>query len=118
MTKADAGGRGAQAAHTGTAAFARRKNERKPIALDVEIRDKDGAVHPGRTANLSIGGAFVITPSPARYGAAVTLLIALPGYPSGAAIEATVRWADNSGMGLQFGPMGAKLTNALVELLR
>jgi hypothetical protein len=111
-------GRKADAVHNGGFAIARRKNERKPIALGVEIRENNGTVSRGRTANLSIGGAFIVTPSPAAYGAAVTLVVDVPGYPSGAVIEAIVRWSDSSGMGVQFGPMGAKLTNALIELLR
>ena len=111
-------GRKADATQTTGFANARRKNERKPIALGVEIRDKAGAASRGRTANLSIGGAFIVTPSPGPYGAAVTLVVDVPGYPSGAVIEAIVRWRDNSGMGVQFGLMGPKLTNALIELLR
>jgi hypothetical protein len=46
------------------------------------------------------------------------LMVDLPGSLAGAEIEATVKWLDGSGMGVQFGLMGATLTNALVELLR
>jgi hypothetical protein len=111
-------GRTGHASVPGGFAGMRRKSERKPIALSVEVRDASGAVHRGRTANLSIGGAFIVTPSPAPYGAVVTLVLTVPGHSSGAVIDATVRWLDSSGMGVQFGPMGAKLTNALIELLR
>jgi Tfp pilus assembly protein PilZ len=96
----------------------RRKNERKETALAVRVRQHDGTVCHAVISNLSIGGGFIETPTPAAFGALVVLVVPLPGFPEGAEIEATVRWTNPSGMGVQFGLMGARLTHALTEILR
>jgi type IV pilus assembly protein PilZ len=75
---------------------------------------------PARAAiakNLSIGGAFIQTDDPAPFGAAITVVIRLPGLGT-ASIPSTVRWCKESGMGVQFGAMGARETHGLTELLR
>ncbi len=71
----------------------------------------------GRCQDMSLGGMFIETASPLAYGAALRVLVRLPGLKSEVSIDAVVRWAKPSGMGVQFGVMGARETHALTLLL-
>ena len=69
--------------------------------------------------DVSLGGAYLETPTPAAYGAQVVVYLALPGLKEDAALSSTVRWVKKGeGMGVQFGVMGARETHALIELLQ
>jgi Tfp pilus assembly protein PilZ len=96
----------------------RRSAERHAVELPVVVQKEDGSVIQAQARNLSIGGAYVETDAPASFGAKVVLRFSLPGLGAPAEIEATVRWTKPNGMGVQFGPTGAKLTYALTEFLR
>lgn len=68
--------------------------------------------------NLSLGGAYLEMAAPGAFNSKVKLTFSLPGLAEQAEIEGTVRWTKPNGMGVQFGPTGAKVTHALTELLR
>lgn len=61
---------------------------------------------------------FIETPSVLPFGTKLVVMIGLPGLPREAKIDSTVRWTQPTGMGVQFGPMGARETHALTELLK
>jgi type IV pilus assembly protein PilZ len=60
---------------------------------------------------------FIETATPPPYGAAVTIQIRLPQVGL-TTLRGTVRWTTSEGMGVQFGPTGARDTHGLVELVR
>ena len=92
-----------------------RKHPRAPIASPVSFQLGDGPRVDARCVDLSLGGMFIETEAPAPYGTALKIYVRFPGCD--AEIEAIVRWAKPSGMGVQFGRMGARETHALTELL-
>ncbi len=97
---------------------AQRASERADVAIAVTVRYGDGTVVEGIARNLSLGGAYVEALPPAPFGSAVILHLPLPGFSEPAPIDAIVRWNAETGMGVQFGLMGARLTHALTEMLR
>lgn len=72
----------------------------------------------GYAKNISLGGMYVETMDPVPFNATVTLHMPLPGFPDLVDLSAVVRWSDETGMGLQFGTMGARVTHALTELVK
>jgi hypothetical protein len=92
-----------------------RKHPRAQISSPVTFQLGDGPRVEARCVDISLGGMFIETDAPASYGTALTIFVRLPGYD--ATIDAIVRWAKPSGMGVQFGRMGARETHALTELL-
>jgi type IV pilus assembly protein PilZ len=67
--------------------------------------------------NISLGGMFIQTSSPPAFGTSITVFLTLPGFKQESAIKAVVRWTKSTGMGVQFGTMGARETHALTELV-
>lgn len=72
---------------------------------------------PGVSKDISLGGMFVETAFPAAFGAAVLVGFTLPGHPP-LLVSGTVRWTSGSGMGVQFGLLGARETYAITEIER
>ncbi len=68
--------------------------------------------------DLSIGGAFVATSEPCAYGEPVTIETHLPGIEGDTVLKATVRWVNKEGCGVQFEPMGARETHAIIEAVK
>lgn len=73
----------------------------------------DGAppeTHKAFTRNIGIGGAFVVTDTPARPGASLNLSIHVPTAPTPIEVEGEVRWAGANppGMGVKFGGLGVE----------
>lgn len=95
----------------------KRKHARYPIRIDVAYQGGDGRRREGRSVDLSLGGMFLVAPRPLRYGTKIALFVHLPGIIEEIRIPATVRWASENGMGVQFGVMGARETHALTELI-
>jgi len=91
-----------------------RKELHPPVAFQVGDGPRIGAV----CHDISLGGMFIETSEPARFGQKVRVMLTLPGMKSETVVEATVRWTKPSGMGVQFGVMGARETHALTQLLR
>lgn len=96
-----------------------RQHPRHLTRLPVTFQVAGGERIAASCADISLGGMFVETESPAPYGAQLVVHVALPGLKEEAALAATVRWVKKgAGMGLQFGVMGARETHAIVQLLR
>ncbi|WP_437660337.1 PilZ domain-containing protein [Sorangium sp. So ce1182] len=94
-----------------------RKHPRRPIELSIAFRIGDGPRIDAICRDISLGGMFIETTSPAPFGATVEVLLSLSGLKQAAAIPSIVRWTTAEGMGVQFGSMGARETYALTELL-
>lgn len=95
-----------------------RQHPRRTIQLPVAFRVAGGGIVEAWCTDISLGGMFVETETPAAYGAQVIVHIALPGLKEDAELASTVRWVKKgSGMGVQFGVMGARETHALIELI-
>lgn len=93
-----------------------RQYPRKSLQSQVTFQLEGGPQVEASCRDISLGGMFIETDSPAPFGAAITVYLPLPGM-HGAAIRGTVRWTKPDGMGVQFGMMGARETHALTKLL-
>lgn len=93
----------------------RRRLARTPLRLFV-LLEWGGSRFPGRTVDFGVGGVFVQCETIPAYGTAVTVVV--DGAADALRFPATVRWADATGVGLQFDLLGARETHFLTELLR
>ncbi|WP_437740253.1 PilZ domain-containing protein [Sorangium sp. So ce302] len=94
-----------------------RKHPRKQIEISIAFRIGDGPRVDAICRDLSLGGMFIETSSPAPFGATVEVLLSLQGLKQVAVIPSVVRWTTPEGMGVQFSMMGARETYALTQLL-
>lgn len=96
-----------------------RQYPRKPLRLPVSFALVDGSRIDASCRDISLGGMFIETPEPMPYGADVTIHLWLPGLTAETAVKSVVRWTQRgTGMGVQFGTMGARETHALIQLLQ
>jgi Tfp pilus assembly protein PilZ len=72
----------------------------------------------GLARDISVGGMFVQTETPAAFGAEVIVLITLPSDPKEMRLPGVVRWKRPDGMGVQFGLLGARETHAITEIVK
>jgi len=94
-----------------------RKHPRKEVHPPVSFKVDEASPRLDAVCHdISLGGMFIETPHPAKFGSKVTVYLQLPGLPE-TAIQATVRWTKPTGMGVQFGMMGARETHAMMKLL-
>lgn len=94
-----------------------RRYQRTPVDVAVEFVAKgSGERSPGRAKDISVGGMYVETPTPAAFGAEIVVHVLLPGQKASLALPAVVRWTRAGGMGLQFGLLGARETHAITAL--
>lgn len=97
----------------------KRRYARTPIHVTVSFGLKtDTGRHTGVGRDISLGGMFVETDTPASFGADVTIHVRLPGADGIFALPAIVRWVKADGMGVQFGSLGAKETYLITEIGR
>ena len=68
--------------------------------------------------DISLGGMFVATKSPAPFGAEIRIYVRLGGAEREFVLPAIVRWTKADGMGVQFGSLGARPTLAITEIVR
>ena len=94
-----------------------RKHPRAAIEADVAFQVGDGPRIAARCRDVSLGGMFIETQEPSQYGLPVRVYMHLPDLKAEVCLEATVRWAKPTGMGVQFASMGARETHGLTELL-
>ncbi|MEZ4294526.1 MAG: PilZ domain-containing protein [Polyangiaceae bacterium] len=95
-----------------------RQHPRRSIELPAAFQFEGGDRVPASLRDVSLGGVFLETEAPAPYGARIVIHVKLPGLKDESTIQATVRWVKKgSGMGVQFGVMGARETHALLSLL-
>lgn len=95
----------------------KRRHPRKVVRMAVAFQVGDGPRVDAFSRDLSIGGMFITTETPAPFNASVNLYMKLPGVKQEVMVKATVRWMEPDGMGVQFGLMGARETHALTQLL-
>jgi hypothetical protein len=95
----------------------KRRHPRKKIDVRVTIEIVEGEILDGRMTNIALGGAFVEVATTAGLGTPATLRVAFPASNFESKIGCTVRWVIASGIGLEFGSMGARDTHALVTAI-
>lgn len=95
-----------------------RKQARSVIRIIIAFQVGSGGPRiDAMCGDISLGGAFIETLTTAPFGAAIRVFIRLPGLAEESAIDGIVRWTKPTGMGVQFGVMGARQTRALTQLL-
>ncbi len=92
-----------------------RQHPREPIRLPVAFTLPSGERVEAVCENLSMGGMFVATERAAAFGASVQMTVRLGGAEF--VLPSTVRWTNATGMGVQFGLLGARETHALARQL-
>jgi hypothetical protein len=93
-----------------------RRHARVPIDVPVVFRQADSPdTIAGSAKDISLGGMFIETDFPAAFGAVVLIGFTLPGSRP-MLVSATVRWTEESGMGVQFGALSARDTYAITQL--
>jgi uncharacterized protein (TIGR02266 family) len=78
--------------------------------VEVSFTAGDGTQVSAFTRNIGVGGAFVVTDSPARPGTPLTLAIHVPTATEPIEVRGEVRWAgdDPAGMGVKFNGLGVE----------
>ncbi len=95
----------------------KRRHPRKSVRLTLGFQVGNGPRVEAESRDMSLGGMFVMTNTPAPFGASITVYLPLPGLKQEAVVKSTVRWTEPDGMGVQFGLMGARETHALTQML-
>jgi len=96
-----------------------RRYARTPINVSVEFTPKgEQRTLAGVATDISLGGMFIETKTPAPFNASIEVRLRLPGEREDSALAATVRWTSGEGMGIQFGLTGVRDTHAITELVR
>ncbi|MBX3202942.1 MAG: PilZ domain-containing protein [Labilithrix sp.] len=98
----------------------KRRYARASIDLPVQFALKGGSDSArGIGKDISIGGMFIETDTPAPFAADVVVRVRLR-TPSNDGqdfdLPGVVRWVRDGGMGVQFGLLGALETHAITEL--
>ncbi len=91
--------------HTGT---------RLRVRFSLGVQSPDTAAE---CSNISLGGMFITTGSPAPFQSTIRVVVDLPTTGAPIIVSAVVRWVTKEGMGVQFDPMGAQATHDLTEFL-
>ncbi len=95
-----------------------RQHPRKVIHPPVAFQTAGGARIDALCHDISLGGMFIETATPATFGSEVTVFLTLRGMKQEAVVKGVVRWTKPTGMGVQFAMMGARETHALTEMLK
>ena len=94
-----------------------RQYPRKNLTSSVAFQIGEGPRVEAECHDMSLGGMYIETSAPQAYGTALTVILRLPGMKEESRIHAIVRWWKPTGMGVQFGVMGARETHALTTML-
>ena len=94
-----------------------RRATRHPVSIAAKIT-VDGTSVEGTLMNLSLGGAQVSSTGKHSMGQRVSVSFQVPTQPNPIEISAIVRWADSSGIGLQFDGLRARDVWALNEYFK
>jgi PilZ domain len=86
----------------------------EPVVFGRKGSDKRSS---GESTDISLGGMYIKTTSAEAFGAEILVHVHIPGEPSAYALPAIVRWTNGTGMGVQFGLLGAKETHSITELV-
>lgn len=96
----------------------RRKQHRYCLHPPIAFSVGDGPILQAYCRDISLGGAFLETDTPALFGSCIRLYLWVVGARGAErlSIESVVRWTSRDGFGVQFLAVGARETHALVEL--
>ena len=83
-----------------------RVHERYPLRFTVTVLH-DGEAYTTETRNVSLGGFFVELVGPIPFNAPVRVVFRLASLKEDTEVDATVRWKQPDGLGLQFGSLRA-----------
>lgn len=87
-----------------------------PLLFQVKGRNKERS---GVARDISVGGMFIETDTPAAFGSEVLIRIRLAGSDQSLLLRGVVRWTQGTtGMGVQFGNLGALETHLITEIAR
>jgi PilZ domain-containing protein len=95
----------------------RRSSTRHAVSIPTTLT-VDGAQQSCTMVNLSLGGALVSGGEKLALGKRVSIVFTVPRVNHPIETQATVRWADSSGVGLQFDGLRARDVWALNELFK
>jgi len=95
----------------------KRSHDRFAIQLDIVLVQGETRTS-GQTRDLSLGGMFVHTAKPMRFGSEVTLLISIPRLKYEGEVPAVVRWNSQGGVGLAFRSLRARDVHAFNQLFK
>jgi hypothetical protein len=96
----------------------RRRFARVPLGVPVEFTAKaDDFLFSieGTGTDISLGGMFIETDIPCTFGESIIVYVALERRRRPLVLPAVVRWTRASGMGVQFGLLGARDTREIAE---
>ena len=81
----------------------RRKHERKDYLTDVVFAYK-GRAYGGTIKNISLGGAFITTPSVNQFSAGDIITISIPFTDGNKSVKrkARIEWNNNTGFAVEF----------------
>jgi type IV pilus assembly protein PilZ len=95
-----------------------RRHSRVPLEIEVDFIPKGGAsASKGQAKDISVGGMLVEAEKPLGFGAELVVHVKLPGQAGTLALPGVIRWVRPSGMGVQFGLLGARETHAITEYI-
>ena len=96
-----------------------RRYSRVPFRAPVTFTAKGSEEHfAGECNDLSLGGMFIETETPAPFGGGVVVHVSVPGETKPYVLPGVVRWVRGGGMGVQFGLLGAVETHIITEISR
>lgn len=96
-----------------------RRHARAPLDRPASFVVKgEAGAREGVAKDIALGGMFIETASPARFGADVIIHVELPGQNGPVSLPGVVRWVRDGGMGVQFGLLGAVETHTITEISR
>jgi type IV pilus assembly protein PilZ len=96
----------------------RRKYARAPVSIPVAVVFPDDTRLDTSSRDLSLGGAFLFSKRTLPFNSRVTVSFRLPGLDADTVVACTVRWSTPDGIGIQFDPMGARETAAILGLMK
>lgn len=100
--------------------FEKRRHARTSINLPVTFAVKGSSEQAeGAGRDISLGGIFVETSTPAAFRAEIVVRLSLRTATGGIRVfelPGVVRWVRDGGMGVQFGLLGVHETHAITEL--
>ncbi|MBK8171694.1 MAG: PilZ domain-containing protein [Sandaracinaceae bacterium] len=95
----------------------KRVHERFEHTLPV-VLTHGGQELTAETRNVSLGGMYIVTPALLTFGDAIVVRVRLPSLKADSVLEATVRWKEKDGYGVQFGSLHALDVWGLNQLLK
>jgi PilZ domain len=98
----------------------KRRFARAPIDLPVEFMARQDRLVGGCGVgkDIAIGGMFIETAEHAPFGAHLLVSFHVPGLQDVLLVPGVVRWTNPTGMGVQFGLLGARETHVITVLMR